>query len=531
MREKAPPTKNLEDWRKLVEKTAGKPPEQFVKKNADQIELELLYYPQNSPPDIWKSRGKDWSQLLSERRNRRDSHPWKVRQDYAEGSLREVSEELKRDGERGVHAVLISTVGANATEWESARQGVQIETAGDWKTLASIAEEKELELWIEGGMFLLSDLIQISTLEPKLRERFRGVFADLFGNIALNGFSPLPLELWLTELRELLGELERENWHPKLICFGGDKYREAGAPPTLELALVLASAIDAMRKFEALGGEPEKLLNYSFFQLGIGGDFFAEIAKLRAFRALWSEVVENSGLDEKYKNLPLFATVSRQIATARDRWNNLLRNVSAGMAAAIGGAEQLALSPFDRTVGAPSSLARRLNATFLRVMLDESKIGEVFDPSAGSWYIESLTEKSFQKSWQLLQTIEAQGGLWNYLSTGKLREKLLQERAKLKEKLSSKELKILGVTEYPPEKEQNPENKPIAEPKLTPPNISPRELPEDFSEKFTALQKMAREGANRLSLWLSLHLKKRAEKTPKIEVFRLEELAETQDNG
>jgi methylmalonyl-CoA mutase len=147
----------------------------------------------------------------------------------------------------------------------------------------------------------------------------------------------------------------------------------------------------------------------------VDGDYFLSIAKLRAARAIWDRVTSACGVQLPAR---IEARSSRRMLAGLDAWTNLLRLTSADFAAAAGGADAVVLDAFTEPLGGASELARRQARNIQLVLREESHIGKVADPAAGSWYVESLSRELAGQGWAVLQAIEAQGGAAAALTSG-----------------------------------------------------------------------------------------------------------------
>ena len=132
-----------------------------------------------------------------------------------------------------------------------------------------------------------------------------------------------------------------------------------------------------------------------------------------------------------------------------DPWTNLIRLTAAGFAAAVGGADAVALPPFTDPLGAPAALARRLSPNIQLILMHESGLGHVSDPLAGAWAVEALTEALAREAWGLFQEIERQGGALAALESGFIAERTAATREAREAAIADERLPILGVTLFP----------------------------------------------------------------------------------
>ena len=143
------------------------------------------------------------------------------------------------------------------------------------------------------------------------------------------------------------------------------------------------------------------------------------------------------------------ARSSRRMLTALDPFTNLIRLTAAGFAAAAGGADAILLQPFTDALGAPDARARRLSRNIQLILLDESHLGQVDDPTAGAWSIEALTDQLAREGWGVFQAIEAQSGIVAALSSGFIATNVGAVRMAREAAVADGALPVLGVTLHP----------------------------------------------------------------------------------
>jgi methylmalonyl-CoA mutase len=196
-----------------------------------------------------------------------------------------------------------------------------------------------------------------------------------------------------------------------------------------------------LAQFTDRGLTPAQVTNTLAFSFGIGSEYFLEIAKLRAARALWARVLESfqPGLAGKVE-VRIFARTSHWTKTIYDPHMNLLRSTTESMAAVIGGADALEVEPFDDTYREPSEFARRLARNTQLILKKEAWLDRVVDPAGGSYYVESLTDSLAREAWKLLQEIEGAGGFLNFRATGALERKAAADQHSAS---------IVGTNRYP----------------------------------------------------------------------------------
>ncbi|WP_150523022.1 methylmalonyl-CoA mutase family protein [Roseibium sediminis] len=227
----------------------------------------------------------------------------------------------------------------------------------------------------------------------------------------------------------------------------GRTWHNAGASQAEELACVMAAAIEYLRLLEA--GLPNHTApqNRIGFTLTADADQIGTIAKARAARRLWAAILDGCGLDQTPMRLHMQS--SYRMLTTNDPWVNLLRNTVAAFSAGIGGADTVAVLPFTGSIGLPDSFARRLSRNTQSILIEESNLHMVADPSAGSGAIEARTEQLVEAAWSMLQDIEKEGGLFKALTKGIVQNRIAATAAARGEKIARRLRPITGVSEFP----------------------------------------------------------------------------------
>lgn len=214
----------------------------------------------------------------------------------------------------------------------------------------------------------------------------------------------------------------------------------------LQLALALAKVVDYVETLKQQGLSPEEVFRQFAFTFPIGGAFFPEIAKLRAFRTAFARVGEEYGL----KAHPFIMTVSSATNLAHyDIHTNLLRLTTEAMSGIMGGTNGLCLLPYDHSVKSPNALAHRISRNIQHLLRYESYMDKVTDPVGGAGYVEALTHTLLDKSWALFQEIEKNGGYFKAKESGWLAAKNQTYMASTKEAIAKRRQVFIGINQYP----------------------------------------------------------------------------------
>ena len=233
------------------------------------------------------------------------------------------------------------------------------------------------------------------------------------------------------------------------ISISGYHMQEAGANAALELAYTLADGKEYIRTAIAAGLNIDEFAPRLSFFWGIGMNFYMEIAKMRAARLLWAEIVgEFSPEHPKSSMLRTHCQTSGWSLTEQDPYNNIVRTTIEAMAAVFGGTQSLHTNALDEAIALPSDFAARIARNTQLVLQEETGISQVVDPWGGSYMMESLTSQLAERAWELFSEIEDKGGMAAAIETGIPKLRIEASAAKRQAQIDSGTQVIVGVNKY-----------------------------------------------------------------------------------
>lgn len=233
-----------------------------------------------------------------------------------------------------------------------------------------------------------------------------------------------------------------------LLEADGRVYHNAGATEAQELGAVLSIAASHLRMFETARQPVSEAADHVGFALSVDQDQFVSIAKLRAVRLLWQRVLELSGVKDAPRAF-VHAQTSFRMLSRLDAETNILRSTIAVFAAATGGADSVSVLPHSMAHGLPDSNARRIARNTQLVLREESRLGFVDDPAAGSGAVETLTEHLCQSAWSEFQRLESEGGVLRSLLAGALQARIAQAQRARQASFEAQSRTIIGTTAFP----------------------------------------------------------------------------------
>jgi methylmalonyl-CoA mutase len=240
------------------------------------------------------------------------------------------------------------------------------------------------------------------------------------------------------------------------ISISGYHIQEAGANAALELAYTLADGKEYIRTAIAAGlGIDDFAPRLSFFW-GVGMNFYMEIAKMRAARLLWAKIVaEFEPKNPKSSMLRTHSQTSGWSLTEQDPYNNVVRTTIEAMAAVFGGTQSLHTNALDEAIALPTEFSSRIARNTQLIIQEETGITNVVDPWGGSYMMESLTQDIADKAWELIEEVEAAGGMAKAIETGMPKMRIEEAAAKKQARIDRGEDVIVGVNKYRVKEEGN----------------------------------------------------------------------------
>ncbi|MFA4136346.1 MULTISPECIES: methylmalonyl-CoA mutase [unclassified Brevibacillus] len=238
------------------------------------------------------------------------------------------------------------------------------------------------------------------------------------------------------------------------ISISGYHLQEAGATADIELAYTLADGLEYVRTGLAAGIDIDAFAPRLSFFWAIGMNYFMEVAKMRAGRLIWANLIKQfHPKNEKSMALRTHSQTSGWSLTEQDPYNNVVRTCIEAMAAALGHTQSLHTNALDEAIALPTDFSARIARNTQLFLQDETEITKVVDPWAGSYYVESLTAQLVEKAWAHIEEIEALGGMAKAIETGLPKMKIEEAAARRQAHIDSAKEAIIGVNKYRLDKE------------------------------------------------------------------------------
>jgi methylmalonyl-CoA mutase len=431
---------SLEQWREKA--TGGDADATPATEIEDGIDAKWLY----TPEDALATDPAGVPGAAPFVRGTRAGRPWQIRQEQAHPNRSVANRELLEDLNGGVTELTLRLT-SDGTEGilVSTLDDLSVVLEGVYLDLAPVALDAGADATAAAAL-LAAHWRETGIAPETALASFR---VDPIGAAACSGAETAAVEAAVVRAGELALEVSRE--YPQVRALGVDTsaYVEAGATAAWELGIALSTGLAYLRAADAAGLAPAEAAARIEFTLAVGPDQFLETSKFRAMRRLWARVFEECGVPEDRRHSPTYARTSDRMITWIDPWVNMLRVTTATFAAGVGGADGITVTPFDRKIGEPGPIGRRIARNTQIVLQDESSLGRIADPVAGSWYAESLTDEVARAGWQHFQEIEAAGGIVAALASGTVASALTANADRREDEMIHRGRVMTGVNEFP----------------------------------------------------------------------------------
>ena len=382
---------------------------------------------------------------------------WAIRQEYDDPRPSVCAELIRQDLESGVEALWLQL---------GPRRGCRVLTIDELDELLHAVDLGATSICLDGG----SDALAVASGLLAVARRREVPYAELSGGL---GFDPVGLlvaegrvqgglRARLAQMQDLGAWCSSQAPGLRAANVSSDPYDGGGASSVQELAYTIATGLEYLRQLTDGGMSVDTAARQIAFSYSVSGDFFAQMAKLRAARWLWAKVVVTAGGEPAAAAMQMHCRTSRFTKTQRDPWVNMLRTTAECTAAVLGGAQSVATAPFDSAIGPADALAQRVARNTQVVLREESHLGEVADPAGGSWFVERLTNDMARAAWDELRSIEAGGGILAALGSGRLVDAIGEVADSREKRLAKRKTPVVGVSEFPNLHEPSVDREPVA---------------------------------------------------------------------
>jgi len=458
------PDSNIEGWKKSAQKSAPNGDiDKLGWKTPDGIHLKALYTSAdteglqytNSLPGFEPFVRGPQATMYSVR-------PWTIRQ-YAGFSTAEESNAFYRKAlDAGGQGVSVAFDLATHRGYDSdhprvtgdvGKAGVAIDSIEDMKILFDgiPLDKVSVSMTMNGAVLpVLAGYIVAGEEQGVKQELLSGTIQnDILKEFMVRNTYIYPPEPSMRIIGDIIEYTAK--YMPKFnsISISGYHIQEAGANQVLELAFTLADGKEYVKTALAKGLDVDGFAGRLSFFFAIGMNFYLEVAKLRAARLLWWRIMKSfEPKNPKSLMLRTHCQTSGWSLTEQDPYNNVVRTSVEAMAAIFGGTQSLHTNSFDEAIALPSEFSSRIARNTQLILQEETHITSVIDPWAGSYMMENLTQEMADKAWEIIQEVDALGGMTKAVESGWAKLKIEAAAAEKQAKIDSGSDVIVGVNKY-----------------------------------------------------------------------------------
>ena len=342
---------------------------------------------------------------------------------------------------------------AAIADGEVGRAGVAVDTVDDLAVLfAGIPLDRvSTSMTINStAAILLAMYVVVAEEQGVVRRDLRGTIQnDVLKEYVARGTYIYPVEPSLRLITDIIRFVSDEAMNFNPISISGYHMREAGATAVQELAFTFASAIEYVDRVTASGLDVNQFAPRISFFFAAHNDLFEEVAKFRAARRLWAQIVrERYGGDDSSCRLRFHTQTGGSTLTAQQPLNNVVRVAVQALAAVLGGTQSLHTNSFDEALALPSAAAARLALRTQQILAHESGTAQTVDPLGGSHYVEALTDAIERESWGLLAEIAELGGAAQAIDQGLLQDAIARSAYEQQRAIEAGDQVVVGVNRF-----------------------------------------------------------------------------------
>lgn len=242
----------------------------------------------------------------------------------------------------------------------------------------------------------------------------------------------------------------KEYKHVRIVTVAGQTFGNSGSTIVEELAFTLSAGHDYLVRLTDAGLDVDAAARKLRFSFSVSSNYFMEIAKFRAARMLWANIVKGYGPAKNCAcKMHVHAETSRWNQTVYDPYVNMLRGTTEAMSATIAGVHSLEVTPFDTSFENPTEFSKRIARNVELLLKNESHFDQVVDPAGGSYYVENLTQSIAAEAWKLFLEIEEKGGYTEAYKAGLIVERIKASAAAKDKNIATRRQTLLGANQYP----------------------------------------------------------------------------------
>ncbi|HSQ43179.1 MAG TPA: methylmalonyl-CoA mutase family protein [Fibrobacteraceae bacterium] len=376
---------------------------------------------------------------------RKLAHDWEIRSEIFESDVSKANEAALRNLSRGADAVHFSAVCRGNKIF-----GQNVQSQEDFDALLKGIDLKKTAVHLDFSShagLAYQYLCKVAGEQGALAELNGSLIYDPIQKMAASGKLGYDKAGLRKAVADLAKDVSAKTPGVRAITVQTHAYHHAGSNIVQDMAIALATGIEYMDALTEAGMSGEAAARSIGFSFSFGSNYFFEIAKVRAFRALWAGVLKDYKAEAV---LPyIHGRTSLWNATMFDPNVNMLRGTTEAMSAVIGGVDALTVLPYDLVFRTPDEFSCRIARNTQLILKNESALQKLVDPAAGSYYVETLTDSLAKLALEKAKAMEAKGGIFAVLVDGCLQKEIAEIQAKKEKAVASRREVLVGSNQYP----------------------------------------------------------------------------------
>ncbi len=375
----------------------------------------------------------NYEEVTSDNFQQKENNKWNIRQRFDAAAI-DVNEQILLALKGGINSIELSHL--STKNINDVFSGVMLDIIDVYIDINTTNPKAIIDIFYQ---YCTSENIDTKNLKG-------GFIYDPIGNFSLSGNWLKDEKTDLSSIEDIL--LATNNFNNfSILNINAVTYCNGGANVDTQIAFAIAHANEYLNLFKNDVIILEKIIQKTEFTFGIGTSYFLEIAKLRAFRSLWSTIIAQYISIEDIET-KIHAINANLYYSNKDMYNNLLRATTSGMSAVLGGCHSLSLLPFNSNSSGNVEFGQRISKNIQLLFQEESYLNQVKDTSKGSYYVENLISIIKKKSWANFLSIEKTGGFIKALTNGDIQNQINDELEKKVQDLKEEKRTMIGVNKF-----------------------------------------------------------------------------------
>ena len=455
---------SLKDWKKQASSELnGGASSSIHWKTAEGIEIKPLYTSEDLENFGYKETLSGFHPFTRGPRSTMYSgRPWTIRQ-YAGFSTAEESNAFYRknlaNGQEGLSVAFdLATHRGYDSDHERVvgdvgKAGVAIDSVEDMKILFDQIplDQMSVSMTMNGAVLpILAAYVVAAEEQGVKQEQLSGTIQnDILKEFMVRNTYIYPPAPSLRIVGDIIEHTSEHMPRYNSVSISGYHIQEAGATAVQELAFSLGNGLEYVRTALNRGMVIDSFAPRLSFFFGIGMNFFMEIAKLRAARFLWANLIQQFKPKQAQSSmLRTHCQTSGWSLTEQDPFNNIVRTTIEALAATLGGTQSLHTNAFDEALGLPTETSARVARNTQLILQEEAGITHVVDPFGGSYFMESLTDSMIRETTKLIDEVEKLGGMTKAVESGMPKQRIEAAAARRQALIDQGEEVIVGSNKY-----------------------------------------------------------------------------------